>query len=103
MVLGLHKGNYSATDIEKILKIPRTACIDIINKFERDQTVSNAPCSGRPPLLKVIDKRHFIRTITEKFNSLGLTQISTKTARRVLREQGYSSRIDRRTLVSEKK
>ena len=45
MVVGLHKGNHSATDIEKI---PRTACIKVIKKFERDQTVSNASRSGRP-------------------------------------------------------
>ena len=32
MVVGLHKGNHSATDIEKIL---RTTCINVI-KFERD-------------------------------------------------------------------
>lgn len=113
MIVGLHKGNHTATDIEKILKIPRTTCINVIKKFERSQTVSNVPRSGRPPLLKAIDKRHFIRTtvanrkdaaeeITEKFNSLGLTQVSTSTARRVLHEQGYFSRIGRRKpLVSE--
>jgi len=90
MIVGLHKGNHTATDIEKILKLPRTTC-------ERSQTVSNVSRSGRPPLLKAIDKRHFIRTavanrknaaeeITEKFNSLGLV-------RHVLHEQGYFSRI----------
>jgi len=41
------RGMVVATDTEKILKIPRTTCINIINNFERDQTVSNAPRSGR--------------------------------------------------------
>jgi len=92
MIISLHKGNHTATDIEKILKIPRTTC-------ERSQTVSNVPRSGRPPLLKAIDKRHFIRTGLP----IGLTQVSTSTARRVLHEQGYFSRIGRRKpLVSEK-
>ena len=113
MIIGLHKGNHTATDIEKILKIPRTTCINVIKKFEKSQIISNVPRSGRSPLLKAIDKYHFIHTavanqkdaaeeITEKFNNLGLTQVSTSTAKYILHEQGYFSHIGRRKpLVSE--
>lgn len=112
-VIGLHKGKHNPTEISRILKIPRTTCVSIIEKFEKDKTVIPNPRSGRPPLLKAIDKRHFIRTavanrkdsadeITEKFNNLGLTGLSTITARRVLHEHGYHGRVgQRKPLVSE--
>jgi len=113
MIIGLYKGSHTVTDISRILKIPRSTCDNIVKKFNRDQTVSPDSRPGRPPLLKAIDKRQFIRTavanrkdsveeITEKFNNLGLTEISTKTARRVLHEHGYFGRVGRRKpLVSE--
>ena len=112
-VIGLHKGKHNPTEISRILKIPRTTCVSIIKKFEKDKTVIPNPCSRRLPLLKAIDKRHFIRTavanrkdsadeITEKFNNLGLTEPSTITARRVLHEHGYYGHVgQRKPLVSE--
>ena len=51
IIIGLHKGKHNATDIQKILRIPRTTCISIINKFENDGLTEPLPHSGRPPLL----------------------------------------------------
>ena len=57
MIIGLHKGEHNATDIQKILGIPRTTCIDIINKFENYGLTEPLPRSGRPPLLTDREER----------------------------------------------
>lgn len=107
MIIGLHKGKHNATDIQKILGIPRTTCIDIINKFENDGVTESLPRTGRPPLLTDREERTLVRVtkdnrkesleeITELFNSLDLTQVSTRTARRVLHNYNFFGRIGKR-------
>src|SRR6185312_7930646 len=92
MVVGLHKGNHSATDIEKIL---RTTCINVI-KFERDlmlwQTTSfEGHCSYYG--YQSGCRRGNNRKIQWRADS----KISTKTARHILGRIGR-----RKPLVSEK-
>src|SRR6185437_7935481 len=113
MIIGLYKGKHNATDIQKILEIPRTTCIDIINKFENDGVTESLPRTGRPPLLTDREERTLVRVtkdnrkesleeITELFNSLGLTQVSTRTAKRVLHNHNFFGRIwKRKPFVSE--
>lgn len=107
MIVGLHKGKHSATDIQKILGIPRATCIDVINKFENEGLTEPLPRSGRPPLLTEREGRTLVRVtkdnrkesleeIVEEFNSLGLTQVSTSTARRVLHKNDFVGRIGKR-------
>jgi len=113
MIIGLHKGEHSPTDISRIVQIPRTTINSIIKKYEIEGATSPDPRPGRPPLLKDIDERHFIRTtkannhdsleqITQKFNELDLVHISTSTARRVLHKNDYYGRVaKRKPFVSE--
>ena len=113
MIIRLHKGKHNATDIQKILGINRTTCIAIINKFENGGLTEPLPRSGRPPLLTEHEERTLVRVtkdnrkelleeITELFNSLGLTQISTRTAGRVLHNHNFFGRIGKRNpFVSE--
>ena len=107
MIIGLHKGKHNATDIQKILRIPRTTCISIINKFENDGLTEPLPRSGRPHLLTEREWRTLVRVtkdnrkelleeITELFNSLGLTQVSTCTARHVLHNYSFFGHTGKR-------
>ena len=107
MIIGLHKGNHNASDISRILEIPRTTCRDVIKKFCEEGLTEVPSRSGRPPLLTEREERTFIRKIkedrkasleqiTESYNQLGLTQISTSTARRVLHKNDYFGRIGKR-------
>ena len=41
-IVGLHKGERNSTDISKILNISRMTINDIINKWEKDESVSSA-------------------------------------------------------------
>ena len=107
MIVGLHKGNHSASDISSILKIPRTTCQSVIKNFCEKGLTDVAPRSGRPPLLTEREKRTLIRKtrenrkdsleeITEYFNKLNLTQISNSIARRILHKNNYFGRIGKR-------
>lgn len=103
MIIGLHKGEHNATDIQKILGIPRTTCIDVINKFENYGLTEPLPRSGltdreERTLVRVTkdNRKESLEGITELFNSLGLTQISTRTARRVLHNHNFFGRIGKR-------
>src|SRR6185312_11742943 len=107
MIIGLHKGKHNATDIQKIFGIPRTTCIDIINKFETDGVTESLPRTGRPPLLTDCEEQTLVRVtkdnrkesleeITELFNSLGLTQVNTHIARRVIHNHNFFGRIGKR-------
>ena len=107
MIIRLHKGKHDAADIQKILGIPRTTCNNVINKFEKDGLTETLPRSGRPPLLTERDERTLVRVtkdcrkelleeITELFNSLGLTRVSTSTARRILHNHNFFARIGKR-------
>ncbi|CAG8694766.1 14364_t:CDS:2, partial [Ambispora leptoticha] len=77
---------------------------DEVIGLHKDKTVIPNPHSRRLPLLKVINKCHFIHTaiankkdsaneITEKFNNLGLTELSIITARCVLHEYSYHGHV----------
>lgn len=107
MIIGLHKGDHGATDISRILDIPRTTCQSIIRKFCEDGLTDTLSRSGRPPLLTEREEQTLIRKvkenrkvsieeITESFNQLGLTQISTSTSRRILHKHDYFGRIGKR-------
>ena len=47
-IVGLHKGQYSPTDVSRSLNVPRTTINDVIRKWEEDGLTSPAPRSGRP-------------------------------------------------------
>lgn len=113
MIVGLYKGKHGTSDISRILEIPRGTCRDVIKKFCEEGLTDTAPRSGRPPLLTEREERTLIHTakeerqeslqqITDKFNDLGLTPISTSTARRVLHKYDYFGRVGtRKPFVSE--
>ncbi|CAG8595429.1 1688_t:CDS:1 [Ambispora leptoticha] len=84
---GLHKGQHGASDISRILKIPRETCRDVIKRYCEEGLTEPTPRSGRPPLLTEHEERTLIRTVrgdrqeslqqlTAKFNDLSLTPIS---------------------------
>ena len=51
-IIGLHEYGVSPTEISEVLKFPRQTIQSIIKKYkERNGDVSNAPRSGRPPIL----------------------------------------------------
>ena len=100
MIIGLHKGTHRASDISKILNIPRTTCQNVIKRFCEENRIDNHPRSERPHLLTERNERTLIRQvkenrkvsieeITENFNQLNLTQISTSTSRRILHNNDY--------------
>lgn len=113
MIIGLHKGQHGTSDISRILDIPRETCRNVIKKYCEEGLTEPPPRSGRPPLLTDREERTLIKTIredrqeslqqiTEKFNDLGLTPISTSTARRVLHKHDYFGRVGtRKPFVSE--
>ena len=113
MIIGLHKGQHGASDISRILDIPRETCQNVIKKFCEEGLTELPPWSGRPPLLTDREERALIKTvredkqeslqqITAKFNDLGLTPISTSTSRRVLHKHDYFGRVGmRKPFVSE--
>src|SRR5438445_10291395 len=107
MIIGLHKGNHGATDISRILNISRTTCQKVIEKFCEKGLTDTLPRSGRPALLTEREERTLIHQvkenrkisieeITESFNQLALTQISTSTSRRILHKHNYFGRIGKR-------
>ena len=107
MIIGLHKGDHNPTDISRILGIARSTCRDVINKFVTDQLPKPLPRPGKPPLLSKREERALVRIakedrkesleqLTEKYNSLSLTSVSTSTARRVLHNHEYFGRIGKR-------
>jgi transposase len=107
MIIGLHKGNHGASDISRILDIPRQTCQYVIKKFCEEGLTDTLPRSGRPPLLTEREERALIHQvkenrkvsieeITENFNQLSLTQISTSTSRRILHKHDYFGRIGKR-------
>ncbi|CAG8502569.1 6614_t:CDS:2 [Ambispora leptoticha] len=65
MIIGLHKGKHNATDIQKILGIPRTTCIDIINKFENDRVTNSLSRTERPPLLTDREEQTLLRSYSD--------------------------------------
>jgi len=113
MIIGLHKGQHGASDISRILDIPRETCRNVIKKYCEEGITEPPPRSGRPPLLTDREERTLIKTVREdrqeslqqitvKFNDLGLTPISTGTARRVLHKHDYFGRVGtRKPFVSE--
>jgi len=107
MIIGLHKGKHGASDISKILNIPRTTCQHVITKFCEEGLTDVTSRSGRPPLLTERSERTLIRQvkenrkvsieeITENFNQLSLTQISTSTSRCILHKHDYFGWIGKR-------
>ena len=107
MIIGLHKGNHKPTDISRILDIPRSTCTVVIKKFCEEGLTDTLSRSGRPPLLTEREEQTLINQvkenrkvsieeITESFNQLGLTQISTSTSRRILHKHDYFGRIGKR-------
>jgi len=50
-IVGLHKGDHSASDISRISRIPRTTCQDVIKKFCVEGITKVPPRSGRSSLL----------------------------------------------------
>ena len=113
MIIGLHKGQHGASDISRILDIPRETCRNVIKKYCEEGITEPLPRSGRPPLLTDREERTLIKTvredrqeslqqITAKFNDLGLTPISTGTAKRILHKHDYFGRVGtRKPFVSE--
>jgi len=107
MIVGLHKGNHKTSDISRILEIPRQTCQNVIKRFCEDGLTDTLPRSGRPAQLTEREERSLIHQvkenrkvsvedITENFNKLGLTQISTSTSRRILHKYDYFGRIGKR-------
>ena len=51
MIIGLHKGDHEASDISRILGIPRSTCQNVIKKYDEKGLADTLPRSGRPALL----------------------------------------------------
>ena len=107
MIVGLNKGNHGVSEISRILNIPKQTCHNVIKKYCEEGLTDTLPRSGRPALLTEREERTLIHQvkenrkvsvedITENFNKLGLTQISTSTSRRILHKYDYFGRIGKR-------
>lgn len=107
MIIGLHKGDHGASDISRILGIPRSTCQNVIKKYDEKGLTDTLPRSGRPALLTEREERalihqvkenrkNSIEEITESFNQLNLTPISISTSRRILHKYDYFGRIGKR-------
>jgi transposase len=112
-IIGLWKGGHSERGIETILGFPKTTIHDTIKRYKNENQISNAPRSGRPPILSERDIRHLVNIvkedrqqsldeITDKFNDLSVVSVSSRTIERTLHNEGFYGRAGKRKpLVSE--
>jgi len=112
-IIGLWKGGHSERDIVSILEFPKTTIHDTIERYKKENQISDAPRSGRPPklsernireLVKIVkeDRQQSLREITEKFNDLSIVSVSSYTVQHTLHNEGFFGRAGKRKpLVSE--
>ncbi|CAC5358586.1 unnamed protein product [Mytilus coruscus] len=110
IAVDLFRNGEKISDIARILQKPRSTISGIIRRFQDAGTIENRPRSGSPramldrdyrQLEKIVkkDQRTPLAEISSKFNEQRDVQVSKRTVRRLLRDNGFSRGVYRKKVV----
>lgn len=100
MIIGYHDLKMSGRQIAKKMLLPPSTVNYIIKRFKEENSIENAPRTGRPPKISERGQRYLLReikknrrqTLMNLTESTGL-EVSPSTLRREIHESEFSSRI----------